>query len=127
MGKGRHIIKRKTSCNQDSHENQKISAHDDDDDDDEELQIKIIKTIPNISSTESADAIMDASIPSVAKIMKDCDGSISTALTSNETDTSSPIVGSTLHLGTEEGEKNLHQNIQLKFSKRFANSKQINH
>jgi len=49
----------------------------------------------------------NATVPSMARIMKECDGSISTGLTSNEMETSNSRVGSTVQVGIA-GETKLH-------------------
>jgi len=63
---------------------------------DTEMQISNKKTAPPIVSTESGNTTVQnnpfTSIPSVATIRKECDASISTELTTNETDTSSSKV-----------------------------------
>jgi len=86
---------------------------------DTEMQISNKKTAPPIVSTESRNTNVQndpfTSIPSVVTIRKECDASISTELTTNETDTSSSKVACSDNVQVD-GKPKAVANKTLKFS-----------
>jgi len=78
---------------------------------DTEMQISNMKTAPPIVMTENENTSVKirndnhTSIPTVATIWKECDGSISTELTTNKTDTSSSHVVCTVNIQVDEKPK----------------------
>jgi len=87
---------------------------------DTEMQISTMKMAPPIVMIENENTTINirkdnhSSIPSVATIRKECDGSISMELTTNETDTFSSHVVCTANIQVD-GEPKAHGNKNLKF------------
>jgi len=96
------------------------------DDEDDEMQLKNSAKIDNTNNiTINSSSMISPSIPSTSKITKECDGSISTGLTSNETKTSNSTVGSTVHMGNATTTKLLSENILSKKVLKFETDKPI--
>jgi len=66
-----------------------------------------MKCSNNNTSTVHVNSKNNASVPLTTRNMKECDGSISTGLTSKETKNSNSRVGSTVHVGNP-GETKFH-------------------
>jgi len=91
---------------------------DHEEEEDTEMQISNKKPAPPIVSTESGNKTVQidplSCIPSVATIRKECDGSISTELTMNKTDTSSSHVVCSVNIQVD-GKPKAVGNKTLKF------------
>jgi len=85
MAKGKHgTTKKKTVVEK------RIDKSNKDDKEDNKLQLIVIQK-KDIPTKINAQSNVSGGIPLVAKITKECDGSISTDITSNETDNSGYI------------------------------------
>jgi len=91
---------------------------------DTEMQISNMKTAPPIVMTENENTSVKirndnhTSIPTVATIWKECDGSISTELTTNKTDTSSSHVVCTVNIQVDGKPKAVgNKNLKFKIDK----------
>jgi len=95
------------------------------DDEDDEMQLKNSAKIDNTNNiTINSSSTITPSLPSTAKITKECDGSIST---SNETDNTNSRIGSTVQVENSITTKLVSESNSLqKKVLRFETDKPIN-
>jgi len=91
-------VRKKTPLPQDENDNKK----------DDEMQLEFTGKMKPPTSTVKTNSKDNASVPSTTKVMKECNGSISTSLTSNKTENLNSRVGSTVLVGILKKENLIH-------------------